>query len=258
MEQSGHDPVRFSPLDSEIAAVEVRGAGGELAFAAEEIVVGGPRVHLLGPSRAPRFRIEEPWSDDAWRIDVLAGSQGVRGRVTEHVEWAYMQWAEGAAAENGASLLGTLPEGRYLLVRSSRSPRMSPTILLGNELVERPQNAATLLDVKRHYAAWFGPSRDRQPATVWPLVGVVVLNCTWQPGLDEVLFFDCSSTPEAEERHAESASLERNPILVVPVSGPLVLHGCTVHDNEGRMKDLRRWEERDALLLARTIAVSGP
>ena len=258
MDHSQAEPVQFSPLDSEIAHVDVRRADASLAFVGEEVATGGPRVYLLGPTRAPRFRIEEPWSDDAWRIDVLDGGQCVRGTVTERVEWEYMQWAEGAAAENGASLLGALPEGRYLLVRSSRRPRKSSRILLGNEFVERPPNAATLLDVKRYYAAWFGPSRVRQPATVWPLVGVVVLNCTWQPGLDEVLFFDCASTLEAEDLSAKSTTTEENPVLVMPVRGPLVLHGCTYHDIEGRTEDLRRWEERDALLFARTIATYGP
>jgi len=39
--------------------------------------------------------------------------------VPEHLEWAYLTWAEGSRAESGVSVLQSLPPGDYLLVRSS-------------------------------------------------------------------------------------------------------------------------------------------
>ncbi|APR81064.1 Hypothetical protein A7982_06411 [Minicystis rosea] len=250
--------MQLSPLDSEIAHLEVRSHDGTLAFKSEEVAKGGPHVHTLGRSGAPRFRIEEPWSDDAWRVDVLAGGREVRGTVTEALELAYMEWAEGSAAENGASVLGALPKGRYLLVRSSRRPQRPSRILLGNELVERPPNAAELLSTEQCYAASFGPSLHAQPAAAWPLVGLAVLNCTSQPGLDEVLFFDCTSAPEPSSAPETPTADSRNLILVVPVRSPLVLHGGVYDDLGPWNADKRRWEERGALTFARKLAQWGP
>jgi len=87
-------------------------------------------------------------------------------QITQIVQGHFLVGEGAVYGAVGCGRRGTsLPEWRYWLVRSSRRPRLTSTILLGNEYVDRPPNAATLLDEKGRCAAWFRLSPHDEPVT---------------------------------------------------------------------------------------------
>jgi len=219
----------------------------------------GP-THDFGVYGAPRWRIRQQMSpDDAWEIETLPDGRLLPAHrsVPEHLEWAYLTWAEGSRAESGVSVLQSLPPGDYLLVRSSLESRRPASVLLGNERVPNPPaNMLLLLDEEPFYGMVLGPESDNPPQTSHPLVGLVALNYIGSSRLHAALFFDCLAR---EARHESGASpppaSSGDLVLVVPVTGELVIDAMAAYSTkEDVMRDKDDWRRRLASRLAGALS----
>ena len=238
--------ITFEPLSHELAELTVADSEGELALRSN----GFPLVHELGLEGRPRWRLRTAEStDDAWQIEVApTGALLERRRAApEDLEWRYMSWAEGSRAEGDAGLLGALPDGRYLLVRSSAEARRTPSVLLGNEWVPSPPNARTLLDAAPHYAAVFGAQPDAPPDLAQPLLSVAVLNYVGDSVMDALLFFPCTE-PRSSPAPAGDA------VLVVPTQGQLVLDAVERFSAQDSVRSRARWRDGGARRFAEALA----
>jgi hypothetical protein len=241
-------PIAFDPLSHELAELSITDSGGELRLRSS----GFPTVHELGVEGRPRWRLRTaPSTDDAWQIDVEpTGALLSRQRsAPEDLEWRYMSWAEGSLAEADAALLGALPDGRYLLVRSGVAPRRAASVLLGNEWVPSPPNARALLDAQPHYAAVFGARSDAPPDLAQPLFAVAVLNYVGDSVMDALLFFPC-----AEPRAGAAATGDS--VLVVPLQGQLVVDAVQRFSEADSARSRARWRDGGARRFAEALAAA--
>lgn len=100
-------------------------------------------THVFGAVERPRFRMEQPYSpDDAWSLEVdptgalSANLPPGAQPITVDLDAFFERQLD----ELSHRLLGALPSGRYMIVRSLRTPEAKDTVLLGNELVPAKPN----------------------------------------------------------------------------------------------------------------------
>lgn len=227
----------FNPITIRLAELTVPAGPNDFGV----LSTAWPPAHEVGVYGRPRWRIRPPLApDDGWELDTLVrGDLTAERPVPEDVEWAYLTWAEGTRAEGGAGVLAALPSGRYLLARSSLTPRRSATVLLGNEHVPSPANIHELLFTRPHYAAVVGADGDRPPSTTHPLVGLVALNYAGATSPHGVLFFDC---------RGGQGQATGDLVLVVPMTGELVIDALAQYSDDSSARDA--WRDSGARRLA--------
>jgi len=205
-------------------------------------------VHVLGTFGAPRFRIAEPWSpDEAWELEHIANAPGIRGSISSEIELSYMAFAEGTAAENGAHVLGALPDGAYSLVRTAPPAERGKTMLLGNAWVPAPPNAVVWgREAKRdgleRYAVAFGRSEGAPPTYKTPYVCLGILNFTGYATPPALLAFELGDPGTV----SQLAPASKDAIFIVPEAPPFVIDAMAKFSAERSAADLAGWRKTEA------------
>lgn len=198
--------------------------------------------HQLGFRDLPLYRLEQPLSpDDAWEVVPNPAGRLVedawRAELGNDIEKRYTAWAAGCRATYGLSLLGLLPAGTYLLVRSPRQPVEAARILLGNERVDARPSMRVLRDHRPVYALIAGPRPEAPPSLNQPLLGLVVLNYVGASWMHGVLFFQFA-VPSVDDA-ANNGDL----LLIVPVEGEMIIDNMGFFSEADEKLSRERWRD---------------
>lgn len=220
--------------------------------------LGHPYLHAFGVIERPRFRMERPYSpDDAWSLEVdptgalAADLPACVLPIKAELDAFFGRQLD----ELSCRLLGALPSGRYMVVRSLRTPEVRASVLLGNELVPAKPNCRTLCDTTlcdgpSYYAALFGANETVAPSMSGILTGIALLSTTGNDHDDATWFFDLHG-PAAPPVPTDELS------VVVPLDGPLVFDVMLNFrgDNVREIREIReQWSNEDGPTLARWLA----
>lgn len=200
------------------------------------------RKHQLGFRDGPLYELEQPFSpDDGWEIVPRP-----LGRLVEELwiddphndlEERCAAWASGSRATRGHGLLGLLPLGTYLLVRSPRRPIETGRILLGNKFVAARPSMRVLRDDKPVYALVTGPQPRSSPSLDQPLLGLVVLNYVGDSWMHGVLFFEFAA-PVADASVGDGELL-----LIIPVEGEMIFDNMGFFSAADEEVSRMRWRD---------------
>ena len=236
-----------------VARLTVEGDGAAFGLRSDR------QVHALGFRDAPRFWLEQsPYPDDEpWDVDVEATGRLAPGgsELPEELR-PLVEWARGSRAEGGLGAIALLPPGTYDLVRCPLEPTAEAEILLGNEWVESPPNARTLLDTtgsvipdrpeSGYFACVFGAEKAAPPALDQALVGVAVLSWTGEVNVQALLLVPFAA--------AGGGAATGDLVLAVPRAGELVLDNMAAFSADASRKAFRRWETQLADDIVRRLA----
>jgi hypothetical protein len=198
--------------------------------------------HRLGLSESPLYQLEQPLSpDDGWEVSALPSGAFVDGASpAPAIDPLYEAWAVGSRAQHGHELIGLLPIGRYLFVRSPRPLVTATSVVLGNECVAATANMRVLREHEPYYACVIGPDVSTGPDLSQPLLSLVVLNYVGDASLHGSIFFPFSSP-----RGSTPASTQ-DMLLIVPEEGELVMDNLGVFSRERERRAKQAWRDRQA------------
>ncbi len=257
--------IRFHNHDDGLAEITVLADAAATPIAR---VARDPGVTLtMGPASAPWFSLAQtPYvPDEGWTLHTAAraaplsapaAASGADAASCDAIDWSYLTWAEGSAAEAGVRALAGLPPGRYWLARTSRAFVRPPTVLLGNAIEPRPANAVVLEgcgeSTGRVYAAAFGANPAAPPPRACALLGAPIFGYTGMRDSFACLFFEHAPFV-AEGREADA----RESVLIVPASGPLVIDALGPWRDAGESASLlATWEQSGARATAHYLSRS--
>ncbi|AUX39515.1 uncharacterized protein SOCE26_009080 [Sorangium cellulosum] len=206
-----------------LAELRVNNPAPRVMFRSDNDEGGRPYLHAFGVIERPRFRMERPYSpDDAWSLEVdptgaLAADLPV---CVLPIEAELDAFFGRRLDEYSCRLLGALPSGRYMVVRSLRTPEARESVLLGNELVPAKPNCRTLCDTTlcdgpTYYAALFGADETVAPSTFGILTSIALLSSTGNDHDDAIWLFDLHGP-------AATSVPTRELSVVIPLEGSLV------------------------------------
>lgn len=160
-----------------------------------------------GSSSTSRWSPDDRWSVGGSAPIPFAGDSGID---------AYEAWRAGSRAIVGNGLLSVLPDGRYLVVRIRRPPVPRRQVSWANELGPAPDEVWELIDDGPAQGLVIGVVLGAAPAFDRPLLGVIVPP---QRGIGHVWALSFGPVSSADP------GPERDSVLILPVTGPLVLPG---------------------------------
>jgi hypothetical protein len=228
----------FTALSDRVAELQVDGRDSEFGL---QLDTSPWQRHRLGFRHAPLYELTQPLSpDDAWDVRPLAGGR-LRARsnpgeaVRACVRWAATAATTTATAQRSARLLAALPAGRYVVVRSPRQPYGTDHVVLGNERVPSRPYFLALREEPPVYTYLVGTGRG-------PWIGTVVLDSVGSGREHEMFGFSFDETPGPD----------REPLLVIPVEGELVVDNMAAYGSEphARVAWRDRWAESFVLWCA--------
>jgi hypothetical protein len=241
--------IEIRSASKRIAELTVTNASPDITFTTSK----DHRSHAFGSTLRPRFRMEQPYSpDDEWSLVVdpsgaLVADIPVRARS---IDMGLDGFFERPIDDLSRRLLYGLPSGRYVIVRSPRTPEMTRDVLLGNVFVPAAPNVRVLCDMRPFYAAVFGADAKVPPSTSALLLGVTVLSYNGQGTLDGIWLFDLHGPAAPVAPFGEIAA-------VLPLDGPLVIDALDEFRNDGGRKPRERWLNERGPTFARWLAGNG-
>ncbi|OJH33947.1 hypothetical protein [Cystobacter ferrugineus] len=233
--------IEFRVMSRKVARLKVTRADGSFGLMTDSRT----QVHQLGYRNGPLYRLTQPYSpDDAWTVDSILSGKCIQdpGEVGHEQEQPWSQWLDGSLATRGHGLLQALPQGEYLLVRTSRPRHRLERVLLGNELVPATPNIVGLREKKPVYSCVIGPRRNEEPQVNHTLIGLTILNYTGSSRMQGMLFFSFE-----DSRRDNSGSTGTEVVLSIPMDGELVVDNMGFFSRSEEVESRRRW--RDELVL---------
>lgn len=232
-----------SPRLAELTVARSRGTFGR--------TVGQFQRHTLGIADAPLYEVEQPYAplDELWFFRRRAGGRFVDEEpLGSPVDGAYRRWASGSRAVRGHELVGHLPVGRYLFVRSARPACRARTVLLGNDHLPAAPNMRVLRPRYPDTACILGANRSLPPDLSQPLLGLAVLEFGGNRRTDGVVFLQFSSFGTTDP------GPDHDLVLIIPVEGELVFDNYESYLSRDTPAMERAWRDRGAGELASWFA----
>jgi hypothetical protein len=237
LHDNGHST--FEVLSERLARLTVRCSAGLLGLTRDPSPF---QRHRLGLEQAPLYQLAQPLSpDDGWEVTALP-SGGFVDVVSPApaIDPLYEAWAVGSRARHGHEIVGLLPVGRYLFVRSPRPLLTTTRVLLGNRFVPATPHMRVLRERRPYYACVIGPGTSRAPDLSQPLLSLIILNYAGEASLHGSVFFPFS-TPRGDALGAS-----QDLVLIVPEEGELVVDNMAFFSEEEERRSKQAWRDRQA------------
>ncbi|MFO0604567.1 MAG: hypothetical protein U0324_15400 [Polyangiales bacterium] len=226
---------------SELAARVVVQSKGAIALATDPRTL----VHLIEVLGTPRYRLDQPPApDDGWSISPVRENDVrvppfSRDGATECSRWF---GPAGAAAE---AVVGALPPGEYLLLKSRRRPHATPFVYFGNQRSVAPPYAKTIRDERPFYAYLIEAAANACVVHPRVAVGVSILNYFGNSRVQGTLFFS-----DLDSFDLPAPGDLDHTVLVLPLRGSLVLDNLGTFSVEEEVVSRERWADSQAWQLA--------